>query len=59
MARAHSAETLEDQPISASRGLVARGMRLFAIKKDVDSLLDVARTVYTDTRRDINESMVH
>ncbi|KAK1924352.1 DNA mismatch repair protein MutS [Papiliotrema laurentii] len=51
-------ETLEDQPISASRGLVARGMRLFAIKKDVDSLLDVARTVYTDTRRDINEMAV-
>ena len=35
------------------RGLAAKGSKLFAIRDGVLELLDVARTVYKDTREDI------
>jgi hypothetical protein len=40
----------------SSRGLTAKGVRLFAIREGADKLLDVARIVYSDTRRDIHDS---
>ena len=40
----------------AVRGLAAKGTKLFAIREGVDELLDVARVIYQDTRRDIAQS---
>lgn len=45
-----------DEDAIAGAATRDKGFRLFAVKKGADALLDVARRVYSDTRRDIMES---
>jgi len=53
----HSEKVEEREPQKqVVRGLAAKGSKLFAVRLGVHELLDVARTIYQDTRKDIIES---